>query len=1080
MIGKMNRLQSAERQLKKVEQSVEKEVVKVSRSPYLRDRRVWAAAVVVILLIVFWILPAYAAAAPGQIGYSIKRGEETVVSNLAPLSSWRDSLRLDFANDRVAEAAYVANQANERGDKNEPKTAATISSLLYTYENTYEARTMALNQTLSRGKKPAKSDVQEAQTDAVTTYTTLQLLRLQAPDAAQLAILTAIDDTQTHLAALGDALVIKPLSVSDLVQLARLVSVGMISKTTVAELGTATSNRQLRIQVKDMVEKGTLPSDVTYSLDSDLVKQIAPSKATAFAAVAEFEEMQRIATVIAAARPTAAQKQAIQAFLASYKAGQAVPSSDVQPYIAPIVYGVSLSGRMLTDLPSLDGLRMSSDDQAMFDRWKGVIDPPNLSDVYQRFITEAQNQPDLHLRTLTRMQTELVDAQKAQVDYLVMPPGWSVDQLTTLDKQMGVEIAEAQFVAANPSTSQELTQISVVQQQLEAQLDSLRTTHTETISQLQTKINTFTGTPDQLAQLKTDLTNLDQSQTTTINNVQAQLTAITTAHTKLGDAITNIRQEQLTNLTELELRAATTAQTLTSAAKAELTTSLNTVQQTSQTLISTLQTRVDGLGSGQDQLKTQLAGELTTIRNNYTELKTDMQAQLDAGVATSGQLQSTLSQVQTDLTSQQTSLTNLITSNTAALGQTINQVKNDSQTQVQDLQSQLNVVKLGQQTITASLGNLQNIQQTSQTLIIGLQTQVDSLGAGQAQLREDLTGALQSVQDNYTQLAANTQAQLDAGVATSTQLQTQLQGVQTSLSQHAAQLASLGTSTTNLTQLVNQVKTDALTQAGTLQNQINSLSIDQQTIKTSINDVKTQQAADVASLNTQLAALSTVQAETQAVVSLLAQEQTQAQTNIANLTSSVSTLQTDFDTSAQTQTALQTDIADQQSELDSLHTQTQAALDGLTQQQTQFATQLTNLGTNVTSLSQTVTAVQTASTATQTQLNTLLANPPWSVIPASTFVSQDQFDALTSQINTQFAQKSAQLDQQLQAYEQSLNATTAQLNTQVQQLSATTTTTTSQQTQLQTQVNSLTTQVQTLQTQVQQLLAAATPPGTGL
>jgi DNA repair exonuclease SbcCD ATPase subunit len=1047
---------------------------KLRKSAYTRDRKVWAGAALVLLVAVFWALPTYAAKAPGQLGYGIKRGEEVLIANLAPLPSWREDFRLEFANNRVLEAAYVADHANQSHANNPVKTAATINGLLGTFENVYEARTASLNQKLTDRKKISKADATEFRKDAIGTYDELQLLRVQAPGGAQLAVLTSINDVQQNIAALNDNLGIKPLSAGDLLRLSKLVTIGVMTKAQVDQLAAATSNRQLHTQLVSMIENGQLPSDITYQLDEDLIKQVEPENAKSFDAVSEFEQMQRISAVVAASRPTTAQKQVIQAYLRSYQPGQTVPA-DNQQYVAPVVYGIALSGRLLNDLRSLSGVHMSSDNQQLFNKWKAIVDPPNLSDIYQRLTTAAQDQPQLSLRSMTRMQQELVAAQQAQVSYLVMPPGWGTAQLGKLNTQMGVQIATEQFEASKPDANRALAGITVTQQQLQTRLDALEANHSETITKLQTQVNDFSGTPEQLAQLKSDLAALDAAQTITINNVQTQLTNITNAHTALGDSIENLRQEQLTNLTELELRAATHAQQLTDSAKAELTTTLNQIDSRSQTLVTNLETRIDNLGSSHNQLRSELTTEITTIKANYQVLTASVQAQLDAGVATTNQLQATLTQVQSTIAGEQTKVNNLISS-TTALSQLVNQVKTDTTNQVQDLQDQIDVVKLDQQTTNAAVSDLQSISQTSQSLITGLQDQVDALGTGQTQLRAELTGQIQTVQDNYTALAAYTQAQLDAGVATTTQLQTDLQSVQTSLAQHATQLTSLSTSTTALTQLVSQVQADSTAQVSGLQDQVDSLAISQQTVETSLDTLRDQQTADVAQLAGQLAGLSVLQAEAQAAITALNQQQTEAQATIDNLTTDFNTLQAAFDASEQVQTAMQSNLADQQSALDSLQTQTQASIDTLTQQQTQLVAQIDDLAANVTTLSQTLATLQTTSTATQTQLDTLLANPPWA-IPVGTYVTQSEFDTLSAQLDAEFAAKAAALDAQFQAYQQTLNASVSQLNSQVQSLSTTTTNTATAQTQQQTQINTLSSQIQTLQTQVQQLINATTPPG---
>jgi chromosome segregation ATPase len=1062
--------------LKKLVRATKNKAISISKSRHVKNPRTWAPMLILVLAIVFWALPTFVAKAPGQLGYGIKRSEEAVISNLAPLPSWRESLKLDFANNRVAEAAYVANQANQNGHSSQTKTAATINGLLGTYEDVYETRTATLNQKLKDNTKPSKANLLEYQTDAADTYDELQLLRLQAPSTSQLAVLTSIDDTQQNLAVLNDALGLRPLSNSDLSELAKLVPVGVVTQAQVDQLTAIPSSRLLHVQLVNMINSGQLPSDITYVLDQDLIKQADRAHAKSFAAVSEFEQMQRISAVVAASRPSSAQQKEIQAFITAYKPGQTLPTDNTQQYATPIVYGIALSGRLLTDLSSLKPVHMSSDNQALMNSWAKVVDPPNLSIIYERLMTGAQTDPQLALRNMTRMQQELVDAQKAQVSYLVMPPGWSSSQLPVLNQQMGIEIAQTTFAASKPDVDQQLAEVLSIQNQLQSKLDALQQSNTKTITELQTKIDSFTGTPEQLATLKDQLAALVQAQATTVTNLQTQITAITAAHTQLDDKIDKLRQDQLTSLYELEIRATNTAQTLTNSVKSDLTTKLNQVETSSQTLISNLGTKVNNLGTDQTQLKTQLNGEITTIKSNYQTLKTDVQSQLDAGVATSAGLQTSLSQAQSTLASQQTQLTSLGTSS-ASLTTFVNQLKTNSETQINSLQNQIDVVKLDQQTTQTAVSDLQTITQTSTSLINGLQTRVDGLDAGQNTLRNQLTSSIATVRDDQAQFAAYVQAQIAAGAATSASLQTTLQTVQTSLTQQASQLSSLSTGASALTTLVNQVKTNAETQADNLQSQIDGLKIDQQTVKTSITTLRDQQTTAINQVNGQVASLTVLQAEAGAAINVLGQQATQAQTQISTLTNSFTTLQTAVGTIGQTQATLQANVADQQSELDSLTTQTQSALSSLTTQQTQLATQVNNLAANVTTLSQTVSTIQTASNATQTQLNTLLANPPWA-IPAGTYVTQSEFDTLSAQINTQFAAKSAALDAQFTAYQTQLNATVSQLSSQVQTLTTTTTNTANTQTQQQTQINTLNSQVQALQTQVQQLLSAA--PHTGL
>src|SRR5258708_2540887 len=104
-------------------------------------------------------------------------------------------------------------------------------------------------------------------------------------------------------------------------------------------------------------------------------------------------------------------------------------------------------------------------------------------------MTGAQSQPALHLRVLTTVQQEMVDAQKAQIAYLVMPPGWNTDQFSILNNQMGMAIAEASYQQSNPNTAQELARFTTVQQQLQNELVSLNATYNDNSTKLQTQIN---------------------------------------------------------------------------------------------------------------------------------------------------------------------------------------------------------------------------------------------------------------------------------------------------------------------------------------------------------------------------------------------------------------------------------------------------------------------------------------------------------------------------------------------------------------------------------------------------------------
>lgn len=933
--------------------SAKKQCISLGRSLHLDDWRVSIPVVIMILAIIFIALPLWVAQAPGKLGYGIKRVEESAAIAMAPTNDIRNSLRLGFAKQRVDEAAYVATHSQESGGNqahaaanvqiapDNAKAAATINQLVSEFVSTYQGYTTTLSNNIDQNRKPDSAATKQLQKQAVQIYAALALLRVEAPDAAQTSVLTGVDTIQKNIATAGDAIGAPPLSSSDVAQLTKLVSVGVLSKTDLdALLNLQMSNRQFHNKLVDLVNTKKLPSNLMYALDEDLVKQVAPDKVSGFETVSDFEQLQRISATVQASRPTKSQQQAVQAYLSKYKPGEAVPTGDIQPFVTPIVYGMALAGELQSNLSSLSSIPLSSDDQAILDSWKGSLaaNQQNLGQLYQQLMTGAANQPDLHQRLLARVQQEFVDAQKTGVTQLVMPPGWDEDQLSGLSDQMGIEVAANRFVAANPNPDQQLAILANTQKQLNSSLGSVNQTNNTITNQLQAQINNFTGTPEQVTQLRDLLSSLTQAQTTTITDLKTQLAGESSLRTQLAATIETLHSQQLSALAELELRAASNAKDLNATTKAELTTTLNQINQTTQNLITGLQTRADGLDSSQTTLQEQLDAKIQVITDNHAGLVAYVTAQLATGRASTDQLQSTLNSLENNL-------------------------------------------------------------------------------AGQAN-----------------------------------------------------QLANLSTSTDALSQLVNQVQTTSTTGINDAQSQLDSLKIDQQTVKDSIATLRTTQATQLGQLSDQLGQLNVAQTETQVALADVNQAQAQTQASIGTLNNNFATLQTVLETTQAAQTTLSSDVAEQGSRLDSLQTQTQSAITQLSAAQSQLTAQVASLATNAANVSQTLATIQTTSTATQTQLDTLLANPPWSIIPAGTYVTQAEFSALEASLNAQFAQKAAALDAQYQAFQQQVNTQVQQINTTVTQVGQTATTQNNQQQQT---IDSLNAQVQTLKTQVQALTPAA-------
>ncbi len=948
-------LQDLSLRLKKLAHRARSKAARLYKSRYASNPRIWIPAVVLILAAVFWALPAYGAKAPGQLGYAVKRFEESAATTLAPSAGLRDGLRLDFAQRRVDEATYVAIHANDSDSgkaqaapligaikPDNTKAANTINQLLSQFTAAYQAHTTKLAKDVDQDKKFNTGTTEQLRKQAVQIYTALALLRVQAPVAAQISVLTGIDTAQKNIAVVNDALDVAPLSASDVSQLTKLVSVGILSKADLDKLlSTQMNNRQFHTKLVELVDTKQVPSNLIYSLDEDLVKRLAPDKVTGFEAVSDFEQMQRISATVQSVRPTKAQQQAIQDYLGKYKPGDVIPDSDIRPFVTPVVYGMALAGELQTNISGLSTTSLSSDDQAVLDSWKGSLaaNQQNLGQLYRQLMTEAAHQPDLHQRLLARVQIEFIDAQKEGVDHLVLPPGWGDDQLADLSKQVSIELAANHFVAANPGSAQQLAVLTNTQKQLQTSLVTVDKTRDTIISNLETQVNGFTGTPEQITQLKELLSLVKESQSTTVTGLQAQLAGVADLHTQLATTIETLRGEQLASLVELELRAASNATDLTAAARAELTTTLN------------------------------------------------------------------------------------------------------------------------------------EINQTTRGLVDGLQSRVDSLGSTNTALQEQLDSSLQTIQDNHIELTAYVTAQVAAGRQTTDQLQTTLQSVQTSLTQQAAQLSGLNAGTDALTQLVNQVQATTTNQVNTLQGQVDDLKIDQQAVTDAVDTLRTTQTAELDQLSDQLAELSVLQTEAQVVVMTIGQQQTQMQTSLGSLTNNFTVLQTALETVQNSQTAILSDVANQQSQLSSLQTQTQSAINELTEGQAQLSTQIASLTNNAANLSTIVSAIQAASTTTQTQLDTLLANPPWSIVPEGTYATQAAFDALEASLDAQFAAKAAALDSQFQIFQQQVDAELQQVNTTVTELSQTVTT---QNTTQQQAIDALNAQVQALQTQVQALTA---PPG---
>src|SRR6266550_34022 len=166
--------------------SARRQLKKVGKSKYAKDKRIWAVAIIAIVLVVFWALPAYAAYAPGQLGYNVKRFEESVATTLTPTTRLRDGLRLDFAQRRVNEATYVAIHANDSGGgkvqaaplvstikPDNIKAANTINLLLSQFTATYQNYTTKLAENVDQNKKLNSGDIEQLRKQATQIYTAL-------------------------------------------------------------------------------------------------------------------------------------------------------------------------------------------------------------------------------------------------------------------------------------------------------------------------------------------------------------------------------------------------------------------------------------------------------------------------------------------------------------------------------------------------------------------------------------------------------------------------------------------------------------------------------------------------------------------------------------------------------------------------------------------------------------------------------------------------------------------------------------------------------------------------------------------
>lgn len=971
------------------------------------------------------------AKAPDDFAYPVKRAAEQVGIALALGQDAKTEANFNAATSRVKEAAVVADRIPKESTNKQVSDAQVIQNLLNEFNQTFNDQAVSFGRLIDQGIKPPQDKSKWAETGMVNTYITLEKLRLNAPPEAQSSVLQSINTMQISLATVQDALGKSPVTPTDVTQLTKLVSEGFLTHDELTNIFTkATSNRQLLSTIRGLTESGQIPSSAIYAINYDLITELAPKDAPLFMASVEFDELRKVAIFSTVIVPTAQQKQLVKDYLTNYKLGQLLPRDSSRSYIMPIVYGLDLTPNLGNDLSKLDPNALSPIRRVLYDAWKPLVTGQAANtDAKQLFgqvlkLTNATVASNYDL--MQRVQLELLKAVRSGVAYMALPPGWTSSQVAALQgdfQQQAKDLKSfATVEAAANSATTTLAQITtpLIAPLAEQSVDSIRAEVTKQMSTIQQQLVTTSNTAATPQAIVPDLTKELADVQQLLNSKIAALGTTSDSTAAQIAALKDALQQSINNATDAQNKLGQYV-TANNVFQQTMKQSASDAQAAQNQTLAAIQSSLSAASNAQQGVASQLSSSLDSIKQTTNQNIANLQSQLvsvgSAQANTQGQLEQALITQASQIAALQSKL-NLSTTTYSALksdtAAAVNLISNNQTTAVNTMQKQLSDINALHSQLNDTTNQQVNAIKTTQAqLLSNLQDQVNDKQVLKDQMQASIN-LLKDAQDK-----ADTKMQNMASSGTS--LTQQLKDVQAILDQAGQQIKS------NIA--------DTKVARSELQQSIDAIQAAQTSTQTQVDD-------GLVALNSQLrlsiGELNAGQAQIKLDLAALNGSTGQVKNAIADIQNVQLGVQAQLTAQAQATTDLRNQLAQPIAVLQKAQADTKVQVDGL-------STDVNQLKTSVSSINQTQAAAQaqisqliSASVNWSNIPSTLQFNQD----QFRQYESQlsDEFTAKAAAIQQQFDTYKQQLDGNIQQLRgdvntqlQQLKDTQAQLETQLKQ-----------------------------------------------
>lgn len=993
-----------------------------------------------LLIAALWVSQAFAAA-PGQIGYPVKRAMESISTFAAIGRDAKEDKQAGNAGRRVEEAVSIVHSIADQTPEQQITSSQTIQNLLEEYVKNYATRTTGLSQSINDDTKFSNKELSDDLQRNARIYTRLIELRLEAPPTAQATILQAINMMQTNIATLQDALRTAPVTPGDSDELSKLVSQGFLTRSELTQmLASATSNRQFLDSLRSLVKAGQLPSSVIYAINYDLIKQYNSKEAPRFVASITFDEMNKVAIFAQTVTPTPEQKQAVQNYLAHYAFGDALPRDEAtRAFIMPLVYGLNLTPSLPSALNNLDPNELSPVRKSLYDAWKPLLTTQNTSQPKQLYsqvlqLTGAATTRSTEL--MEQVQMEILNAARANVSYLALPPGWTAGQVAAVQEDFAQQIkdlkkitsAETKAITALDAVAD--MSVPLVTPVAEPKVEIIRQTVEKQVVQIQQELVAASSSTLDPSTLMPDI---DQKVASVQQTFDAQVSALGKTSGAVAGQVTTLRQD-VKDALQSALEAHGKLQdyvTASADAQAGFIQSIAEVTTQQTATAATVEKQIAALDTG---TQTALAGSVQDIKKIIATNLTDLQQELASSRAAGASAQTAMQ-------------LNFI----------------DHSNQIALLEDKLNLSNTDRTALQAETNQtISQLKTDHASLITTLQKRIEDEGTLRSQLNAEATQTINSIKTEQTQLLAALQDQAGAKQVLKDQLEASVTALQTAQDRAEAKVQSLTSGGETLAQQLAGIKADLDTASQAIKTNVADTSVARAELQQAIDNLKSAQSLTQSQVSDGFEAMAV---QLRQAVSQLGASQTQTQLDLAGLRGNVDSVKDSLASILSTQVTAKSHLDAQVQANTELKADLTASITRLQQAQATTQAQVNTLTTDVGSLKTSVATIASAQTAAQQQINQILTDSiNWRNLPTTLQFNQDQFRQYQQQLASEFAAKSAALQQQFETYKTQLDSTIQQLRTDTK----------AELEQLKTDQAALKTQLQAAQQQLQLLQTTTT------